>query len=178
MSDTFDAQKFLAHLPLKAGVYQMLDKYGKVLYIGKAKKLKQRLRSYFQRQHPDSKTRALLGKIDDIQFTLTHTETEALILEYNLIKTHQPPYNILLRDDKSYPYLFVSEELYPKIQIRRGIKTAKGDYFGPYPSAGAVRESLQLLQKLFPVRQCEDIFFKHRSHPCLQYQIKRCSAPS
>lgn len=155
----------------------MYDAAGKVLYVGKAKQLKQRLSSYFQSKQQDNKTHALVARIANIQINLTHTETEALILEYNLIKQHQPPYNILLRDDKSYPYLFLSNDKYPQLRAHRGIKRAKGRYFGPYPHGGAVRESLQLLQKLFPVRQCDNHFFRNRSRPCLQYQIKRCNAP-
>lgn len=149
----------------------------KLLYVGKAKNLKKRLASYFRQHGLAPKTAALVARIAQIETTITANETEALLLEQTLIKEWRPPYNILLRDDKSYPYVFLSDGDYPRLSIHRGAKKAKGRYFGPYPSAGAIRESLNLLQKTFLVRQCEDSFYKNRTRPCLQYQIKRCKAP-
>ncbi|MBT3197694.1 MAG: excinuclease ABC subunit UvrC, partial [Gammaproteobacteria bacterium] len=146
--------------------------------IGKARNLKKRVSSYFRRSGLAPKTQALMSHVASIEVTTTHTENEALILESNLIKRHHPRYNILLRDDKSYPYLYLSTHTrYPRLGLHRGARRGKGRYFGPYPSAGAVRESLKLMQRLFPVRQCEDGFFRNRSRPCLQYQIERCTAP-
>src|SRR5210317_450757 len=178
MSDThaFAAKDFLKTLTSRPGVYRMLNADGKVLYVGKAKNLSNRVSTYFTGSH-NRRIASMVSQIDDIQITVTHTEAEALILENNLIKEHRPRYNVLLRDDKSYPYLFLSDEEFPRLAFHRGARKAKGRYYGPYPSAGAVRETLQLLQKLFPVRQCEDSYFRNRSRPCLQYQIERCSAP-
>lgn len=168
----------LQTLPLLPGIYRMLGRDGEVLYVGKARSLKNRVSSYFQKNIPSPKTRALVERIVHLEVTITASETEALLLEQTLIKELKPPYNILLRDDKSYPYLFISEgEEYPRLAFHRGSKKEKGRYFGPYPSSQAVRESLQLMQKLFQVRQCEDSFFRNRERPCLQYQIKRCRAP-
>ncbi len=156
----------------------MLDADGKILYVGKAKSLKKRLASYFRPIGRSSKTSAMVAKIDSIETIVTNSEGEALILEQNLIKDNRPPYNILLRDDKSYPFIFLSDkDQWPRLTLHRGTKRRKGRYFGPYPSAGAARESLALLQKVFRVRQCEDSFFRNRSRPCLQYQINRCKAP-
>ena len=148
-----------------------------LLYIGKAKNLKNRLSSYFKSTVSAPKTAALVAKIASIELTITSNETEALLLEQTLIKQWRPPYNILLRDDKSYPYVILSSDSYPRIGIHRGRKKPNGQYFGPYPSSGAIRESLSVLQKAFKVRQCEDSFYNNRSRPCLQYQIKRCKAP-
>jgi len=174
----FDAQDYLKNLTSRPGVYRMLDAEGTVLYVGKARNLRKRVASYFRRTGLGSKTRALVAQIAAIEVTVTHTEGEALLLENNLIKTLRPRYNVLLRDDKSYPYIYLStEQQYPRLAFHRGARRGKGSYFGPYPGAGAVRESLHLLQKLFRVRQCEDSFFSNRSRPCLQYQIKRCTAP-
>ena len=174
----FDAQDYLKNLTPRPGVYRMLDGEGVVLYVGKARNLRRRVASYFRRSGLGSKTRALVAQIAAIEVTVTHTEGEALLLENNLIKALRPRYNVLLRDDKSYPYIYLStEQQYPRLAFHRGAKRGKGSYFGPYPGAGAVRESLHLLQKLFRVRQCDDSFFSHRSRPCLQYQIKRCTAP-
>ncbi len=156
----------------------MLDVAGEVLYVGKAKNLRKRLSSYFRASGLTTKTMALVGRIHEIEVTVTASEREALLLEQNLIKQYKPPYNILLRDDKSYPYIYLStDHEHPRLSIHRGRKTGKGQYFGPYPSAAAVRESLSWLQKVFRVRQCEDSYYKGRSRPCLQYQIGRCSAP-
>jgi excinuclease ABC subunit C len=174
----FDYASFLKTLTTRPGVYQMYDSEGALLYVGKAKNLKNRVGSYFRASGLTEKTMALVARISDIQVTVTSTEVDALLLEHNLIKTQQPPYNILLRDDKSYPYIFLSsEDSFPRIAMHRGAKLRKGKYFGPYPSAGAVRESMHFLQKVFKVRQCEDSYFKNRSRPCLQYQIDRCSGP-
>lgn len=155
----------------------MLDEKGEIIYIGKAKNLRRRLSSYFRTQGLAPKTVALVRQIATIEVIITHTDGEALLLENTLIKQHLPRYNILLRDDKSYPYLFISDHLFPRLSSHRGAKRQRGKYFGPYPSAGAVRDSLILLQKLFPVRQCEESVFRNRSRPCLQHQIGRCSAP-
>ncbi len=176
-NSTFDAKAYLKTLTGRPGVYRMLSASGEVLYVGKARNLKKRVSSYFTGSD-NAKKRALVAQIANIEVTVTHTESEALILENHLIKELQPRYNVLLRDDKGYPYIFLStEQEFPRLAFHRGAKREKGRYFGPYPSAWAVRESLNLLQKLFPVRQCEDAFFRNRSRPCLQYQIKRCTAP-
>lgn len=167
----------LKTLPALPGIYRMLGKAGEVLYVGKARQLKNRVSSYFQKNITSPKTRALVARIYHIEITITASETEALLLEQTLIKELHPPYNILLRDDKSYPWLFISESGFPRIAFHRGSKKEKGRYFGPYPSAQAVRDTMQLIQKLFQVRQCEDSFFRSRERPCLQYQIKRCRAP-
>ena len=174
----FDARSFLRTLTTRPGVYRMLDAEEGILYVGKARNLKQRLSSYFRQSGLAAKTRALMQQMASVEVTVTNTEAEALILENNLIKAHRPRYNVLLRDDKSYPFIYLSSEGdYPRLALHRGARRRKGRYFGPYPNAGAVRESLHLLQKMFRVRQCEDSFFSHRSRPCLQYQIKRCTAP-
>ncbi len=178
MESGFDPKDFLKTLPHKPGVYRMLNGQGDVLYVGKAGSLKNRVSSYFRATGVSPKTRALVAHIQTIEITVTHTEGEALLLENNLIKEFKPRYNIVLRDDKSYPYIFLSDQQdFPRLSFHRGAKREKGRYFGPYPSAGAVRDSLHLLQKVFPVRQCEDSFYRNRSRPCLQYQIKRCTAP-
>lgn len=173
----FDSKAFLKTLTTRPGVYRMLDAAGTVIYVGKAKNLKRRVSSYFQRQGQAPKTQALVANIHAIEVMVTHTENEALLLENNLIKQLRPRYNILLRDDKSYPYLHLTDDPFPRLAFHRGKCGKKGRYFGPYPSAASVRESLNLLQKLFPVRQCEEHFFRNRTRPCLQYQIERCSAP-
>ncbi|RHW21415.1 excinuclease ABC subunit UvrC [Pseudomonas jilinensis] len=174
----FDAAAFLATASNKPGVYRMLDEQGELLYVGKAKNLKKRLSSYFRKTGLSPKTEALVARIRQIDTTITANETEALLLEQSLIKQVRPPYNILLRDDKSYPYVYLSsQDQFPRLGLHRGAKKAKGRYFGPYPSAGAIRESLNLLQKAFQVRQCEDSYFRNRTRPCLQYQIKRCKGP-
>jgi excinuclease ABC subunit C len=174
----FNAEEFLRTLTPRPGVYRMLDARGDTLYVGKARNLKKRVSSYFRRSSQGIKTRALVTQVSRIEVTVTHTEGEALLLENNLIKSLRPRYNVLLRDDKSYPSIYLAtEEEFPRLAFHRGSKRAKGRYFGPYPGAGAVRESLNLLQKVFRVRQCENSFFANRSRPCLQYQIKRCTAP-
>ena len=174
----FDHQSFLKSLTQRPGIYQMLDGEGQVLYVGKAKNLKKRVTSYFRKTGLTAKTAALVKRIVQVDVTVTETETEALILEHNLIKQYRPPFNILMRDDKSYPYIFLSDkDRWPRLALHRGPKKAKGTYFGPFPSVHAVRDSMGFLQKTFKVRQCEDVFFKNRSRPCLQYQIKRCTAP-
>ena len=173
----FDAKAFLADVSHEPGVYRMFDDKGTVIYVGKAKDLKKRLSSYFRTQLNSKKTEALVASIAHIEITITASETEALLLEHNYIKTYQPRYNVLLRDDKSYPYILLTKERHPRITAYRGSKKIQGEYFGPYPHAGAVRDTLSLLQKLFPIRQCENSVYKNRSRPCLQHQIGRCSAP-
>jgi len=172
----FDHKKFLATLTHRPGVYRMLGRDGEILYVGKAKDLAKRVGSYFTRAS-NKRIALMVSQIADIAITVTHTEAEALILENNLIKQHRPRYNVLLRDDKSYPYIFLSADEFPRLGFYRGSRKEPGRYFGPYPSSGAVRETLKLLQKLFPVRQCEDSYYANRSRPCLQYQIERCTAP-
>lgn len=155
----------------------MYDAAGTVIYVGKAKDLKKRLASYFRAQVGSRKTETLVKNIVQIDVTVTHTETEALLLEHNYIKLYQPRYNVLLRDDKSYPLIFLSADAHPRLTVHRGAKHAKGEYFGPFPNSYAVRETLALLQKLFPIRQCENSVYRNRSRPCLQYQIGRCLGP-
>jgi excinuclease ABC subunit C len=156
----------------------MFDADSTVIYVGKARNLKNRVSSYFGKKQDSLKTRALVGQIRAIQVTVTHTEGEALLLENNLIKDLKPRYNIVFRDDKSYPYLYLSsDQEYPRLSFYRGARRGKGRYFGPYPSAGNARRALNLVQKLFQLRQCDESFFKNRSRPCLQFQIKRCTAP-
>ena len=165
-------------LPPKPGIYRMLGGKGEVLYVGKARNLRKRVQSYFRASGLAARVMLLMQQAQDIEITVTYTETEALLLENNLIKTLHPRFNILLRDDKSYPWIFVSDgQEYPRIGFHRGAKREKGRYFGPYPSSYGVRDTLNLLQKIFRVRQCQDSFFRNRSRPCLQYQIKRCSGP-
>ena len=179
MSNPFDVKAFLKNLTTAPGVYQMFDVAGKILYVGKAKNLKNRVSSYFHKAEGlTPKTQALVKRIANIEITVAPSEAEALVLEQNLIKAQRPPYNILMRDDKSYPYIFLSDtDEYPRIGVHRGAKKRKGKYYGPFPNASAVRESLSFLQKTFRVRQCEDSVFKNRTRPCLQYQIGRCTGP-
>lgn len=173
----FNAQDFLSKTPHAPGVYRMYGVNDDLLYIGKAKDLHKRIQSYFSRAL-DAKTLALVEQIRHMEYTLVQTEVDALVLEHSLIKTHQPRYNILLKDDKSYPFLMISQgDTYPRMDIYRGARDKKAHYFGPYPSAHAARQSLQIMQKIFNIRPCENTFFKNRSRPCLQYQIKRCKAP-
>jgi excinuclease ABC subunit C len=177
-SARFDAKAFLARAPESPGVYRMLDATGTILYVGKAKDLKKRLASYFRSSGLAPKTAALVGHVADIQLTATHTETEALLLENHLIKQHHPRYNVLMRDDKSYPEIFLgTHHAYPRLGYHRGPHRQLGRYFGPYPSALAVKETLNLLQKIFRLRDCANSEFQNRSRPCMQYQIKRCTAP-
>ena len=174
----FDSKRFLSTVTRKPGVYQMFDGQGKVLYVGKAKNLRNRLGSYFRASGLTAKTMALVEKIADIEVTVTRSETEALVLEQSLIKSQRPPYNVMLKDDKGYPYIFLSsKDTFPRIAFHRGSKRKKGDYFGPFPNASSVRDSLNFLQKTFRIRSCEDSVFANRSRPCLQYQIERCTAP-
>ncbi len=174
----FDVKSFLRTLTHRPGVYRMLDEKYKVLYVGKARDLKKRVSSYFTRKLQEPKTAALMGQVARAEVTVTNTEAEALLLEYNLIKQHKPRFNVLLRDDKSYPYIYASTEHdFPRLRFHRGALKGRGRYFGPYPSAGAVRQTLNELQKLFLIRNCNETFFSNRTRPCLQYQIKRCTAP-
>lgn len=174
----FDPKALIATLSTRPGVYRMLDAHGGILYVGKAKNLRKRVSNYFRASGLDTKTMALVSRIAGIEVTITSTETEALLLEQNLIKQHRPPYNIELRDDKTYPYIMLtSSDEYPRLAFYRGSKRRDATFFGPYPSAGAVRESLGVLQKVFRLRQCEDSYFRNRTRPCLQYQIGRCTAP-
>jgi len=172
----FDLDSFLAALPARPGVYRMLGADETILYVGKARHLKNRVSSYFHgRTHAD-KTLALLGQVKRIEVTVTASETEALLLEFNLIKRHRPRYNVLLKDDKSFPYIHLTAHEFPRLAYYRGTRKLPGRFFGPYPNSVAARETLQLLQKLFRIRPCEDTFFANRSRPCLQHQIGRCVA--
>jgi excinuclease ABC subunit C len=178
IENAFDVKGFIKNLTTRPGIYKMLNEEGEIIYIGKAKNLKNRVSSYFKSHSASIKQQTMVAKIAAVEVTVTHTEGEALLLESQLIKRHKPRYNICLRDDKSYPYIFLSStQDFPQITFHRGAKKRSGKYFGPYPSVGAVRESLKLLQKIFPVRQCEDSVFQNRTRPCLQYQIERCTAP-
>lgn len=173
----FDHEAFLKHLTSKPGVYRMYNLKKEVIYVGKAKNLKKRVSSYFRKTVDSIKTQSLVRQIANMDVTVVNSETEAFILENNFIKKYKPKYNIVLRDDKSYPFIFLSDHKHPRLTIHRGPRKAKGEYFGPYPSAWAVRESLRTMQKLFPVRQCEDSYYRSRSRPCLQYQLQRCAGP-
>jgi excinuclease ABC subunit C len=178
VSEVFDAKVFVDSLPARPGVYRMLDGEAQILYVGKARNLKSRVGSYFQPSNVQPKVQALVAKTVNMEVTITNSDTEALLLEYNLIKKHRPRFNVVLRDDKSFPYLHLeTQHDFPRLNFYRGSRKEPGKYFGPYPSAGAVRETLQQLQKLFRIRNCDDTYFANRSRPCLQYQIQRCTAP-
>jgi excinuclease ABC subunit C len=174
----FDSREFVASLPRRPGVYRMYGGEGDLLYVGKARSLKDRVGTYFSPSKVDPKVHALVQQIGNIEVTVTNSETEALLLEYNLIKAHRPRFNVVLRDDKSFPYIHLCEDHeFPRLAFYRGARNQPGRYFGPFPNAGAVKETLQQLQKLFHIRNCRDTFFANRSRPCLQHQIGRCSAP-
>ena len=174
----FDHKPFLAALPKRPGVYRMFGAEQELLYVGKARSLKDRVSTYFAARNVDPKVQALVQQITAIEVTVTNSETEALLLEYNLIKAHKPRFNIVLRDDKSFPYIqLCADHRFPRLAFYRGSRSQAGRYFGPFPNAGAVRDTLSQLQKLFRIRNCRDSFFANRSRPCLQHQIGRCSAP-
>lgn len=174
----FDARRFVDSLPRRPGVYRMLAADGSLLYVGKAKSLRDRVGSYFVPSNVQPKVQTLVAQIAAMEVTVTRSETEALLLEHNLIKALHPKYNVLLRDDKSFPYLWLAGgHAFPRLSVYRGSRNLAGRFFGPYPNAGAVTESLHYLQKVFRLRNCQDSYFAHRSRPCLQYQIERCSAP-
>ncbi|MEC9478608.1 MAG: excinuclease ABC subunit UvrC [Pseudomonadota bacterium] len=173
----FDSAAFLKNLTSQPGVYRMYNSQEEVIYVGKAKNLKKRVSSYFRSNLDNAKTRSLVSQIANMDVTVVNSETEAFLLENNFIKKYKPRYNVVMRDDKSYPFIFLSDHEHPRLSFHRGPQKKKGEYYGPYPSAWSVRESLRSMQRIFPVRQCEDSYYRARSRPCLQYQMQRCSAP-
>ena len=173
----FDSAAFLKNLTSQPGVYRMYNSQEEVIYVGKAKNLKKRVSSYFRSNLDNAKTRSLVSQIANMDVTVVNSETEAFLLENNFIKKYKPRYNVVMRDDKSYPFIFLSDHEHPRLSFHRGPQKKKGEYCGPYPSAWSVRESLRSMQRIFPVRQCEDSYYRARSRPCLQYQMQRCSAP-
>ncbi|MDA9299833.1 excinuclease ABC subunit UvrC [bacterium] len=172
-----DLKKEIKKFPSLPGIYRMINAKNEIIYIGKAKDIKKRVTSYFGKNHSSPRTKMMVSNINAIEFTVTNTEAEALILENNLIRNHMPRYNVIFRDDKSYPYLKISADQYPKISFHRGAQKKDQNYFGPFPNSPAVRDSIKLLQKVFLLRTCENSVFKNRSRPCMEHQIQRCSAP-
>jgi excinuclease ABC subunit C len=177
-SKPFDGKAYAARLPTRPGVYLMRDEGGEPLYVGKARNLRKRVASYFDARPKIDRIMRMVARVRQIEISLTRTEGEALLLENEWIKSLRPRYNILLRDDKSYPWIVLTtDHEFPQIAFHRGARDSRKQYFGPYPSAGSVRESINLIQKLFRLRNCENSYFAHRNRPCLQYQIRRCTAP-
>ena len=176
-NEVFNPEHFLKYLTSSPGVYRMYNDKREVIYVGKAKNLKKRVSSYFRKNLDNTKTQTLVSHIAHIDVTIVSSETEAFLLENNFIKKYRPRYNVVLRDDKSYPFILITDHKHPRLSFHRGTKKIKGEYFGPYPSAWSVRESLRTMQKIFPIRQCEDSYYRARSRPCLQYQMQRCAAP-
>ncbi|MEC9190335.1 MAG: excinuclease ABC subunit UvrC [Pseudomonadota bacterium] len=178
MIEVADINKRIKNITTKPGIYKMLNKSGDIIYIGKAKNLKNRITSYFRNKNHTNRIKRMVSQIDRIETTITPSEEDALLLENIQIKKHRPRFNILLRDDKSYPYIYINDSHdFPRISFFRGVKKKSGNFYGPFSSVYAVRNTINILQKLFKIRPCTDYFFKNRSRPCLQYQIKRCSAP-